>query len=80
MNKMVLEFVASTQKLYSQILAYTVFAFLRALINARYSAKLTSIEQLRQFEQALINESNPKKVYADLLAYIQNTILSLSWV
>ncbi|CAF1312558.1 unnamed protein product [Rotaria sp. Silwood1] len=40
MNKMVLEFVASTQKLYSQILAYTVFAFLRALINARYSAKV----------------------------------------
>ncbi|CAF5000331.1 unnamed protein product, partial [Rotaria sp. Silwood1] len=40
MNKMVLEFVASTQKLYSQILAYTVFAFFCALINARYSAKV----------------------------------------
>ncbi|CAF5155848.1 unnamed protein product, partial [Rotaria sp. Silwood1] len=38
MNKMVLEFVASTQKLYPQILAYTVFAFFCALINTCYSA------------------------------------------
>ncbi|CAF1522729.1 unnamed protein product, partial [Rotaria sp. Silwood1] len=40
MNKMVLEFAASTQPLYPQILAYTVFALFRALINARYSAKV----------------------------------------
>ncbi|CAF3625432.1 unnamed protein product [Rotaria sp. Silwood1] len=119
------------------MLAYTVFPFFPALINARYSAKvnewtllsmtniaqrksicmaiweltclrflltlsrfsahfkkldnrlflisdreyylqLTNIEQRRQFKQAFINESNPKKLYADLLAHIQNTILSWS--
>ncbi|CAF3660224.1 unnamed protein product [Rotaria sp. Silwood1] len=150
MNKMVLEFAASTQQLYPQILAYTVFAVFRALINAHYSAKvnewtllsmtsiaqrkpirmaiwgltclmlsacpshtiadalfpltlsrfsarfeeldnrlfllagreyylqLTNIEQRRQFEQAFTNESNTEKLYADLLAHIQDTILSSS--
>ncbi|CAF3983538.1 unnamed protein product [Rotaria sp. Silwood1] len=37
MNKMILEFAASTQQLYPQILVYTFF---RVLINARYSAKV----------------------------------------
>ncbi|CAF1318201.1 unnamed protein product, partial [Rotaria sordida] len=150
MNKMVLEFAASTQQLYPQILAYTVFAVFRALINAHYSAKvnewtllsmtsiaqrkpirmaiwgltclmlsacpshtiadalfpltlsrfsarfeeldnrlfllagreyylqLTNIEQRRQFEQAFTNESNTEKLYADLLAHIQDTILPSS--
>ncbi|CAF3727158.1 unnamed protein product [Rotaria sp. Silwood1] len=149
---MVLEFAALTQQLYRQILAYTVFAFFRALINARYSVKinewtllsitsiaqrksicmaiwdliclmlsaclsnkiadalssltlsrssarfeeldnhlfliagreyylrLMNIEQRRQFEQAFINELNPEKLYVDLLAHIENTILSSSWV
>ncbi|CAF5080915.1 unnamed protein product, partial [Rotaria sp. Silwood1] len=39
MNKIVLEFAASTQQLYPQILEYTVFAaFFCTLINVRYSA------------------------------------------
>ncbi|CAF5027808.1 unnamed protein product [Rotaria sp. Silwood1] len=50
------------------------------IAGREYYLQLTSIEQRRQFEQALINGSNPKKVYADLLARIQNTILSLSSV
>ncbi|CAF1125945.1 unnamed protein product [Rotaria sp. Silwood1] len=50
------------------------------IAGREYYLQLTSIEQRRQFEQVLINESNPKKVYADLLAHIQNTISSLSWV
>jgi huntingtin len=40
MNKIVVEFAASTQQLYPQILAYIVFAVFRALINAHYSAKV----------------------------------------
>ncbi|CAM2712576.1 unnamed protein product [Rotaria socialis] len=150
MNKMVLEFAASTQQLYPQILAYTVFAVFRALINAHYSPKvnewtllsmtsiaqrkpirmaiwgltclmlsacpshaiadslfpltlsrfsarfeeldnrlfflagreyyiqLTNIEQRRQFEQAFANESNTEKLYADLLAHIQDMVVSSS--
>ncbi|CAF3842803.1 unnamed protein product, partial [Rotaria sp. Silwood1] len=39
MTKIVLEFAASTQPLYPQIFAYTVFAVFRTLINAHYSAK-----------------------------------------
>ncbi|CAF5165007.1 unnamed protein product, partial [Rotaria sp. Silwood1] len=50
------------------------------IAGREYYLQLTGMEQQRQFEQALINESNPKKVYVDLLAHIQNTILSLSWV
>ncbi|CAF3554159.1 unnamed protein product [Rotaria sp. Silwood1] len=50
------------------------------IAGQEYYLQLTNIEQRRQFEQAFINESNPKKVYADLIAHIQNTILSSSWV
>ncbi|CAF4685051.1 unnamed protein product, partial [Rotaria sp. Silwood2] len=61
MNKMVLEFAASTQQLYPQILAYTVFAVFRALINAHYSAKvnewtllsMTSIAQRKPIRMAI---------------------------
>ncbi|CAF1277551.1 unnamed protein product [Adineta ricciae] len=40
MNKVVVEFAASTQQLYPQILAYTVFAVFRTLINAHYTPKV----------------------------------------
>ncbi|CAF1408186.1 unnamed protein product [Rotaria sp. Silwood1] len=50
------------------------------IADREYYLQLTNIEQRRQFKQAFINESNPKKLYSDLLAYIQNTILSSSWV
>jgi len=61
MNKMVVEFAASTQQLYPQILAYTVFAVFRALINAHYSAKvnewtllsMTSVAQRKPIRMAI---------------------------
>ncbi|CAF4986691.1 unnamed protein product [Rotaria sp. Silwood1] len=94
MNKMILEFAASTQQLYSQILCIYSFRspyhvsvlVLKKLDNRlfliagrEYYLQLMNIEQRLQFEQAFINESNPEKLYADLLAHIQNTILSSSW-
>jgi huntingtin len=61
MNKMVVEFAASTQQLYPQILAYIVFAVFRALINAHYSAKvnewtlltMTSVAQRKPIRMAI---------------------------
>ena len=61
MNKIVLEFAASTQQLYPQILAYTVFAVFRALIYAHYSSKvnewtllsMTSIAQRKPIRMAI---------------------------
>lgn len=61
MNKMVLEFAASTQQLYPQILAYTVFAVFRALINSHYLPKvnewtllsMTSIAQRKPIRMAI---------------------------
>ncbi|CAF3598174.1 unnamed protein product [Adineta steineri] len=61
MNKMVVEFAASTQQLYPQILAYTVFAVFRALINAHYLAKvnewtllsMTSVAQRKPIRMAI---------------------------
>lgn len=150
MNKIVVEFATSMQQLYPQLLAYIVFAVFRALISARYSAKvnewtllsmtsvaqrkpirvaiwgltclmlsacpsyaiadalfplalsrfnarfkeldnrlfllagreyylqLNNMEQRHQFEQAFINESKNEKLYADLLAYLRDTISSSS--
>ena len=40
MNKMVVEFAAFNQHLYPQILAYTIFAVFRGLIQANHSAKV----------------------------------------
>jgi hypothetical protein len=59
MNKMVVEFAASTQ-LYPQILAHTIFAVFRALIRANYSAKvnewtllsMTSVAQRKPIRMA----------------------------
>jgi len=61
MNKIVVEFAASTQQLYPQILAYIVFAVFRALINAHYSAKvnewtllsMTSVAQRKPIRMAI---------------------------
>jgi hypothetical protein len=61
MNKVVVEFAASTQQLYPQILAYTVFAVFRALINAHYTAKvnewtllsMTSVAQRKPIRMAV---------------------------
>jgi huntingtin len=61
MNKVVVEFAASTQQLYPQILAYIVFAVFRALINAHYSAKvnewtllsMTSVAQRKPIRMAI---------------------------
>ncbi|CAF2799441.1 unnamed protein product [Rotaria sp. Silwood2] len=48
------------------------------LAGREYYLQLTNVEQRRQFEQAFTNESNTEKLYADLLAHIQDTILSSS--
>jgi len=61
MNKIVVEFAASTQQLYPQILAYIVFAVFRALINSHYSAKvnewtllsMTSVAQRKPIRMAI---------------------------
>ncbi|CAF4451964.1 unnamed protein product [Rotaria sp. Silwood2] len=50
------------------------------IAGCEYYLQLTNIQQQRQFEQIFINESNPEKLYADLFAHIQNTILSSSWI
>ena len=61
MNKMVGEFATSTQQLYPQILAYTVFAVFRALLHAHYAAKvnewtllsMTSVAQRKPIRMAI---------------------------
>lgn len=61
MNKIVVEFAASTQQLYPQILAYIVYAVYRALINSHYSAKvnewtllsMTSVAQRKPIRMAI---------------------------
>ncbi|CAF1128805.1 unnamed protein product [Rotaria sordida] len=122
MHKMILEFAASIQHLYSQIVAYTIPAVFCGLINAHYLAKvnkwtfllMNSIAQrksirmaiwglnclmlstcpshkttntfiikrirklLTNIEQVFTNQLNTEKLQADLLAAIQDTILSSS--
>ena len=61
MNKIVVEFAASTQQLYPQILAYIVFAVFRILISSYYSAKvnewtllsMTSVAQRKPIRMAI---------------------------
>ena len=81
MNKMVVEFAASTQQLYPQILAYIVFAVFRALINSHYSAKvnewtllsMTSVAQRKPIRMAiwgltcLMLSACPSHAVADVL-------------
>lgn len=61
MNKMVVEFAAFNQHLYPQILAYTIFAVFRGLIQANHSAKvnewtllsMTSVAQRKPIRMAI---------------------------
>jgi huntingtin len=61
MNKIVVEFAASTQQLYPQILAYIVYAVFRTLINSHHSAKvnewtllsMTSVAQRKPIRMAI---------------------------